>query len=188
MKYLIVGLGNIGDEYEGTRHNIGFDIIDDFAKDIKADKFEIERHAFKTTGKFKGRSIVIIKPTTYMNLSGKSVKYWLTTEKIPVENCLIVLDDLAIPLGKLRMKIKGGDGKHNGLTSIIENLNTSKFPRLRFGVGNDFSRGRQADFVLGKWKSDELSVVYERIPVAIDMIKSFCAIGIERTMTSYNGK
>ena len=188
MKFLIVGLGNIGDEYENTHHNIGFDVIDQFAKDIKADKFEIERHAYRAHGKFKGRSIVIIKPTTYMNLSGKAVKYWLTTEKIPIENCLIILDDLAIPLGKLRMKIKGGDGQHNGLTSIIENLNTSKFPRLRFGIGDNFSRGRQADFVLGKWKSDELDVVYERTNVAVDMIKSFCAIGIERTMTAFNGK
>ncbi|MCK5847486.1 MAG: aminoacyl-tRNA hydrolase [Bacteroidales bacterium] len=188
MKYLIVGLGNVGSEYEGTRHNIGFDVIDQFAKDINADKFEIERHAYMTKGKFKGRTIVIIKPTTYMNLSGKSVKYWLTAEKISIDNCLIVLDDLAIPLGKLRMKIKGGDGKHNGLTSIIESLSTSKFPRLRFGVGDNFSRGHQAEFVLGKWKTEELDVVTERSDMAVEMIKSFCSIGIERTMTAYNGK
>ncbi len=188
MKYLIVGLGNVGSEYEGTRHNIGFDVVDQLAKDIKADKYEIERHAYRTIGKFKGRNIVIIKPTTYMNLSGKAVKYWLTAEKIPLDNCLIILDDIAIPLGKLRMKIKGGDGKHNGLTSIIDSLSTSKFPRLRFGVGNNFSRGHQADFVLSKWKIDELAEVSERTDMAVEMIKSFCSIGIERTMTAFNGK
>ncbi len=188
MKYLIVGLGNVGDEYEGTRHNIGFDVIDDLAKDIAASKFEIERHAYRSEGKFKGRNIILIKPTTFMNLSGKSVKYWLTQEKISIENCIIILDDLAIPLGKLRMKIKGGDGNHNGLTSIIESLGTTKFPRLRYGIGNNFSRGRQSDFVLGKWKPEELDVIYERNVVAVEMIKSFCAIGIERTMTAFNGK
>ncbi len=188
MKYLIVGLGNAGAEYEGTRHNIGFDVVDQFAKDIDASKFEIERYAYKATGKFKGRNIVLLKPTTFMNLSGKAVKYWLTQEKIPVENCLIILDDLAIPLGKLRLKIKGGDGNHNGLTSIIESFGNSNFPRLRFGIGNSFSRGHQADFVLGRWKNEELDVLPERMDLAVDMIKGFCSIGIERTMTSFNGK
>ncbi len=188
MKYLIVGLGNADAQYEGTRHNIGFDVVDQFAKDIDASKFEIERHAFRATGKFKGRSIVIIKPTTFMNLSGKAVKLWLTQEKISIENCLVVLDDLAIPLGKLRLKIKGGDGKHNGLTSIIENLGSTNFPRLRFGIGNNFSRGHQADFVLGKWKPEELDILPERMDLSVDMIKGFCSIGIERTMTAFNGK
>lgn len=188
MKYLIVGLGNAGAEYDGTRHNIGFDVVDQFVKDIDAAKFEIERHAFKSTGKLKGRNIVIIKPTTFMNLSGKAVKYWLTQENIPVENCLIILDDLAIPLGKLRLKIKGGDGNHNGLSSIIENLGNANFPRLRFGIGDNFSRGHQADFVLGTWKPEELDVLPERMDLAVEMIKGFCTIGIERTMTSFNGK
>ncbi|RLD46156.1 MAG: aminoacyl-tRNA hydrolase [Bacteroidetes bacterium] len=188
MKYLIVGLGNIGGEYEGTRHNIGFDVVDRLAKELKADKFEIGRHAMHTTAKFKGRKLVILKPTTFMNLSGKAVKYWLDAENIPIDNFLVILDDLAIPLGKLRMKLKGGDGNHNGLTSIIELLKHSKFPRLRFGIGDSFSRGHQSDFVLGTWKPEELTVIDERIDVAIEMIKSFCAIGAERTMTSFNGK
>lgn len=188
MKYLIVGLGNPGAEYEGTRHNIGFDVVDQFAKDIDASEFDIERHAYRATGKFKGRSIVLLKPTTFMNLSGKAVKYWLAEEKIDIENCLVIIDDLAIPLGKLRLKIKGGDGKHNGLKSIIECLGKSNFPRLRFGIGDDFSRGRQADFVLGKWKSGELDVLPERMDMAVEMVKGFCSIGIERTMTAFNGK
>ncbi len=187
MKYLIVGLGNIGKEYEGTRHNIGFDVVDLLAHDLKA-KFEIGRHAYHTTAKFKGRSLLIIKPTTFMNLSGKAVKYWLSTEKIPVENCLVVLDDIALPLGKLRMKLKGGDGNHNGLTSIIENLGHSNFPRLRYGIGKDFVRGFQSDFVLGKWRVEELPIINEKNEVAVEMIKSFCTIGAGRTMTAFNNK
>ncbi len=187
MKYLIVGLGNIGDEYVGTRHNIGFDVVDSLAKELKSE-FEIGRHAMHTTAKFKGRRLVIIKPTTYMNLSGKAIKYWLDAENIPIENFLVILDDLALPIGKLRMKLKGGDGNHNGLTSIIELLKHSNFPRLRYGIGNNFARGHQSDFVLGKWKQEEMAIIDERTSLAIEMIKSFCTIGAERTMTSYNNK
>ncbi len=187
MKYLIAGLGNIGREYEGTRHNIGFDVIDLLAKDLKAE-FEISRHAMVATAKYKGRVLVLIKPTTYMNLSGKAIKYWLTQENISIENSLTILDDLALPLGKLKMKLKGGDGNHNGLTSIIENLNHSNFPRLRYGIGNDFARGFQSDFVLGQWRPEELAIISERNDVAVEMIKSFCTIGAERTMTSFNNK
>ena len=155
MKYLITGLGNIGGEYEGTRHNIGFDIADLLAKELKVD-FELDRHAFVAKGKFKGRTLVIIKPTTYMNLSGKAIKYWLDKENIKIENSLTILDDLSLPLGKLRMKLKGGDGNHNGLTSIIETLNHSDFPRLRYGIGNDFRRGFQSEFVLSRWRPEEI--------------------------------
>jgi len=187
MKYLIVGLGNIGQEYEHTRHNIGFDVVDLLAKDLKAE-FDIQRHAFVANAKFKGRNLVIIKPTTYMNLSGKAFKYWLTQEKIEIENTLVICDDLALPLGKLRMKLKGGDGNHNGLTSIIENIGHSNFSRLRYGIGNDFKRGFQSDFVLGKWKSEEMDIIDPKNDMAVDMIKSFCTIGAERTMTAYNNK
>ncbi len=187
MKYLIVGLGNIGGEYEGTRHNIGFDVIDLLAKELNA-KFEINRHAMYATAKFKSRVLVLIKPTTYMNLSGKALKYWLTKENIPIENCLTILDDIALPIGKLRMKLKGGDGNHNGLTSIIENLNHSNFARLRFGIGNDFRRGFQSDFVLGRWETNETETIEQKKDQAVEMIKSFCTIGAGRTMTAFNNK
>ncbi len=185
MKYLIIGLGNIGEEYEHTRHNIGFDVVDLLAKDLKA-KFEIGRHAFVANTKFKGRTLIIIKPTTYMNLSGKAFKYWLTQEKIKIENSLVICDDLALPLGKLRMKLKGGDGNHNGLTSIIDNIGHSKFSRLRFGIGNDYRRGFQSDFVLGKWKEEEKEIIDLKKEIAVKMIKSYCTIGPERTMTEFN--
>jgi PTH1 family peptidyl-tRNA hydrolase len=187
MKYLIFGLGNVGSEYEHTRHNIGFDVLDRMARDAKAE-FSIERHAYRAEIKFKGRKLVLLKPTTFMNLSGKAVKYWMTTEKTGPENILVILDDLALPLGKLRMKLKGGDGNHNGLTSIIESLGHSNFPRLRFGIGNDFRRGYQSDFVLGKWRPEEEAIIDERIDMAIEMIKSFVTIGAQRTMTAFNNK
>ena len=187
MKYLIVGLGNMGREYEGTRHNIGFDVVNLLAKDLKAE-FEIGRHAMHATAKYKGRVFIIIKPTTFMNLSGKAVKYWLDKENISVENSLTILDDLALPIGKLRMKLKGGDGNHNGLTSIIENLNTSNFARLRYGIGDDFRRGFQSDFVLGRWEPQEKDIIAERTDMAVEMIKSFCSIGAGRTMTAFNNK
>lgn len=187
MKYLIAGLGNFGSEYENTRHNIGFDIIDLLAKELDA-KFEIGRHAMVAKAKYKGRVLLLLKPTTYMNLSGKAIKYWLNQENISIENSLVIMDDLALPLGKLRMKLKGGDGNHNGLSSIIEHLNHSNFPRLRYGIGNDFRRGFQSDFVLGKWRSEELSTLNEKNEIAIEIIKSFCTIGAERTMTAFNNK
>ncbi len=187
MKYLIFGLGNVGSEYEHTRHNIGFDIVDRMASEANVE-FSLERHAFRAEVKHKGRKLILLKPTTFMNLSGKAVKYWMTMEKVQADNILVVLDDLAIPLGKLRMKLKGGDGNHNGLTSIIESLGHSNFPRLRFGIGNDFKRGYQSDFVLGRWSADEEAIVDERIDVAIEMIKSFVSIGPQRTMTLFNNK
>jgi len=187
MKYLIIGLGNIGVEYEHTRHNIGFDIVDRMVKEMKGE-FSLERHAFRAELKFKGRKIIVLKPTTFMNLSGKAVKYWMNAEKVNPDHILVILDDLAIPLGKLRMKLKGGDGNHNGLTSIIESLGHSNFPRLRFGIGNDFRRGYQSDFVLGKWSNEESMVVDERIDMVIEMIKSFVSIGAQRTMTAFNNK
>lgn len=187
MKYLIVGLGNIGLEYEHTRHNIGFDIIDRLVKDAGA-TFSIDRHAFKTEFRLKSKQLVVIKPTTYVNLSGKAVKYWMSQENISIENVLVVLDDIAIPIGKLKMKIKGGDGNHNGLTSIIQSLNTSEFVRLRFGIGSDFRRGFQSEFVLGKWKTEEEKIIDERIDLACEMIKSFCLAGVQLTMTGFNNK
>ena len=187
MKYLIVGLGNIGDEYSQTRHNIGFDVLDLLAKDLKSE-FDIQRHAFVANAKLKGRTLVLIKPTTYMNLSGKAVKYWLNKESIKIENILVVCDDLALPVGMLRMKLKGGDGNHNGLKSIIENLGHNKFSRLRYGIGNDFRRGYQSNFVLGKWKAEEKIIIEQKNDMAVEMIKSFCTIGPERTMTAFNNK
>lgn len=187
MKYLIVGLGNIGTEYEHTRHNIGFDIIDILCKQHNA-AFSLDRHAFVTSFRLKSKNLIVIKPTTYMNLSGKAVKYWMDAEKIEIENVLIVLDDLSIPLGKLKMKLKGGDGNHNGLTSIIQSLNTAEFCRLRFGIGSDFKRGFQSDFVLGKWKPEEEKELSERIDLACEMIKTFCLAGPQLAMTGFNNK
>jgi len=187
MKYLIIGLGNVGAEYAHTRHNIGFDILDRLSEELKGE-FSIERYVYRAEVKFKGRKLILIKPTTYMNLSGKAVKYWMTNEKLSVDNMLVILDDLAIPLGKLRMKLKGGDGNHNGLTSIIEALGHSNFPRLRFGIGNHFKRGYQSDFVLGRWTSEEEAIIDERIDIAIEFVKGFVSIGAQRTMTALNNK
>ncbi len=187
MKYLIAGLGNIGVEYAGTRHNIGFDVVDYLGNDLKGN-FETKRLAQMTNVKFKGRTLVLIKPTTYMNLSGKAVQYWLRQENIPVENLLVVVDDIALPTGLLRMKTKGSDAGHNGLIDIITTLNTTNFARLRFGIGNDFARGRQSDYVLGTWKPSEMDVITPKIPLAADMVKSFASIGADRTMALYNNK
>ncbi|MBR5029472.1 MAG: aminoacyl-tRNA hydrolase, partial [Bacteroidales bacterium] len=148
MKYLIVGLGNIGAEYEGSRHNSGFMVADRLAKDLGC-SFELSRHAYRAEAKYKGRTLVIIKPTTYMNLSCKAVKYWMTTEKIQIENVLVIVDDLALPVGTLRLKGKGGAGGHNGLTDIEQCLGTQDYARLRVGIGDNFSRGKQIDYVLG---------------------------------------
>jgi peptidyl-tRNA hydrolase, PTH1 family len=186
-KFLIAGLGNIGDEYENTRHNIGFKVLDFIAKENNL-KFNSDRLAAVTEFKFKGRTLVLIKPSTYMNLSGKAVNYWLQAEKIPVENLLVITDDIALPVGSLRMKGKGSDGGHNGLKSIQETLNTSEYSRLRFGVGNEFSKGRQVEYVLGKWTAEEEKLLDERIKVAADMVKAFAIIGLQLTMTNFNKK
>ena len=187
MKYLIACLGNIGVEYEDTRHNIGFKIADRLAKDLEA-TFTTGRLAQVAEMRFKGKTLVVIKPTTYMNLSGKAVKYWLNEENIPIENLLVVNDDIALPLGTLRLRKQGADGGHNGLTDIIEKLGTNVFCRLRFGLGDDFPRGRQIDFVLGKWKPSEEPIVNEKADIAVEIIKSFVTQGPDRTMNLYNKK
>lgn len=185
MKYLIVGLGNIGAEYDATRHNIGFDVADAFV--IKhGGKFKIDRLAAVAEVKWKGKQFIVIKPTTYMNLSGKAVKYWLDKEKIPVENMLVILDEIALPLETIRVRAAGSHAGHNGLRNIQEVLNSSAYPRLRFGVGNNFPKGRQVDFVLGKWTNDELPYVKDKILKSIDIIESFATAGIERTMNTFN--
>ena len=187
MKYLIACLGNIGAEYDNTRHNIGFKIADRLAKDLE-ETFTTSRLAQVAEMRFKGKTLVVIKPTTYMNLSGKAVKYWLNEEKIPMENLLVVNDDIALPLGTLRLRKQGADGGHNGLTDIIEKLGTNVFCRLRFGLGDDFPRGRQVDFVLGQWKASEEPIVDEKVDMAVEIIKSFVTQGPDRTMNQYNKK
>ena len=186
-KFLIVGLGNIGDTYENTRHNIGFQVLDALAKDQEVG-FETEKLGDITRFRHKGRVFILLKPSTYMNLSGKSVKYWMNQEKIPLENLCIVTDDVHIDFGSIRIKIKGSAGGHNGLKDIQEKLNTQQYNRFRFGVGGNYARGRQADFVLGYWTKEEESQLIERIPIAIKAILSFGISGINNTMNSYNGK
>lgn len=185
MKYLIVGLGNIGAEYELTRHNIGFLTLDRIA-DTKGVSFEITRLAYHTEIKHKGRSIHLIKPTTYMNLSGKAVKFWMQELKVPVENILVIVDDLALPFNKLRMRGKGSNAGHNGLKNIEEQLGGQNYPRLKFGIGDDFSKGRQVDYVLSPFSKKEFEELPFGMDKAIDMIYSFCSIGISRTMTEFN--
>jgi PTH1 family peptidyl-tRNA hydrolase len=185
MKYLIVGLGNIGAEYDATRHNIGFDVADAFV--IKhGGSFKLERLAYVSEVKWKGKQFVVIKPTTYMNLSGKAVKYWLDKEKIPVENMLVIVDEMALPIETLRLRGSGSHAGHNGLRDIQAVLNTPVYPRLRFGIGNDFPKGRQVEFVLGKWTADELPYVKDKILKSVEVIESFASIGIERTMNTFN--
>jgi peptidyl-tRNA hydrolase, PTH1 family len=187
MKFLIAGLGNIGEEYENTRHNIGFSILDALAKENDL-RFSSDRLAATAEYRFKGKTLFLIKPSTYMNLSGKAVNYWLQAEKIKQENLLVLTDDIALPFGTLRMKTKGSDGGHNGLKSIQETLGTNEYARLRFGVGNEFSKGKQVDHVLGKWSREEEKLLPERIQMAGEMIRSFVSIGIQLTMTQYNNK
>ena len=187
MKYLIVGLGNIGAEYKNTRHNIGFDIVDKLVYDLKGE-FKVDRLASMTKVKYKGRVLVVIKPTTYMNLSGKAIKYWMEKEKITMDKILVVVDDIALPLGSLRLKTKGGDAGHNGLNDIIATCNTSSFARIKVGIGNDFPRGLQSDYVLGKWSNKEIDILLPRVDVAVEMIQSFVSIGPGLTMTNYNNK
>ena len=187
MKYLIACLGNIGAEYANTRHNIGFMVADHLAKNLEC-TFTTSRLAMVSEMKYKGRQMIVIKPTTYMNLSGKAVIYWATMEKIPLENILVVCDDLALPAGTLRMRKKGSDGGHNGLKSVIESLGTSDFCRLRFGIGNDFNKGQQIDYVIGKWDQAEINELQPRIQTAADIIKSFVAIGPDLTMNQFNNK
>jgi peptidyl-tRNA hydrolase, PTH1 family len=187
LKYLIAGLGNIGDEYQHTRHNIGFDVLDAFAKASNI-CFEDKRYGAVAEWKFKGRTFILLKPSTYMNLSGKAIHYWLQKENVSFENLLVILDDLALPLGTVRIKPKGSDGGHNGLKSINEVLGRQDYTRVRFGIGNEFSKGRQVDFVLGKWSPEEMKLLETRMPLAIDIIKSFGTIGAQLTMTQFSNK
>ncbi len=186
-KFLIVGLGNIGEEYENTRHNIGFAILDSIVKEHNL-KFATGRLASVAEYKLKGRTIILIKPSTYMNLSGKAVNYWLQAERINKENLLVITDDIALPFGTLRMKGKGSDGGHNGLRNIQEILNTAEYARLRFGVGNEFSTGRQVDYVLGKWNEEERKILLPRVQLASEMAQNFATIGLQLTMTNFNNK
>lgn len=187
MKYLIAGLGNPGIKYTQTRHNIGFEVLDRFVNDSST-VFETERHADVAELKFKGRKLILIKPNTFMNLSGKAIQYWLQKEKIPVSNLLVVSDDLALPFGTLRLKGKGSAGGHNGLKDIEDILKTQVYSRLRFGIGNDYSKGRQSDFVLGEWSEKEQLLLSERLDQSIKFIQSFASIGLNMTMTALNGK
>lgn len=185
-KFLIVGLGNIGSDYENTRHNIGFKILDHLAK--KEDlTFETQKLGALTTYKLKGRSFLLLKPSTYMNLSGKAIKYWLTKENIPLENLLVITDDLNLPFGSLRVKMKGSDGGHNGLKDTQLQLQTTKYNRFRFGISDEFSKGRQVDYVLGQWTNEENEKLSERLDKSIEIIKSFGLSGINNTMNSFNG-
>ncbi len=185
MKYLIAGLGNIGPEYEVTRHNIGFLVLDRLA-DLQKTNFSQDRHAFASEIKYKGRSITLIKPTTYMNLSGKAVNYWMNQLKIPKQNILVITDDVSLPFGKLRLKPKGSSAGHNGLKNIEETLGGQDFPRLKFGIGDDYPKGRQVDYVLSPFSKKEFETLTIEIDRCIDMIYSFCSIGIERTMNQFN--
>jgi len=187
MKYLITGLGNPGAEYENTRHNIGWLVLDAMAEEAKA-TFKSERYGFVTKVRHRGKILVLLKPTTFMNLSGKAVKYWLTKENIPIENSLTISDDIDLDSGVLRMKAKGSGGTHNGLNNIVEVLGTTEFPRLRFGIGHDFPQGYQIDYVLGKFTAQEKKEYQPRIEQAINIVKSFAFTGVNRTMSDYNNK
>jgi len=184
-KFLIVGLGNIGTEYIHTRHNAGFDVVEAFA--IKHGSFfKSDRLADVAEVKWKGHTFICIKPTTYMNLSGKAVKYWMDKEKISLENILVIVDDLALPIEKLRVRGNGSDAGHNGLKDIQLMLGTDKYPRLKFGIGNNFPKGMQAEFVLGRWFPEEKPTIQKKIEKSVDIIESFAAIGLARTMNQYN--
>lgn len=187
MKYLIVGLGNIGDEYRDTRHNIGFKILDAFAEASNI-SFDTERYGDVARMRLKNKQLVLLKPSTYMNLSGNAVRYWKEREKIEIDHILVVVDDLALPFGAIRLKPKGSDAGHNGLKNIAAMLGTDAYPRLRFGIGNDFPRGAQIDFVLGQFSLDDRMKMPARIEIAVDAIKTFCLAGIQTAMCDYNNK
>jgi len=187
MKYLIVGLGNKGPEYENTRHNIGFKVVEKIAETLEV-PFNTSNFGWLADGKYKGRRVLLLKPDTYMNLSGNAVRYWIQKENIPLENVLIVTDDLALPFGTLRLKGKGSDAGHNGLKNIIEVLQTQNYARLRFGISAEFSEGKQVDYVLGTWNESELEKLPERIEKFSKACLSFVFAGISNTMSAFNGK
>jgi peptidyl-tRNA hydrolase, PTH1 family len=185
MKYLIAGLGNIGDGYRDTRHNIGFTVLDALAGASNT-VFTDRRYGAVCSVRYKGRELILLKPSTFMNLSGNAVNYWLSKEKIPVENLLVIVDDLALPTGSFRMRPKGSPGGHNGLAHISSILGTDEYARIRIGIGNNFGKGAQVDYVLGTWEPEEMKFVKERIMIVTEMIKSFAFIGTELTMTNFN--
>jgi PTH1 family peptidyl-tRNA hydrolase len=185
MKYLIVGLGNIGEGYKDTRHNIGFTVLDAMAMASNI-SFTDKRYGAVCALRYKGRELILLKPSTYMNLSGNAVSYWLKKEKIPVENMLVIVDDIALPLGSIRMRPKGSDGGHNGLAHISSILSANEYPRIRIGIGSSFRKGAQRDFVLGTWDTEEKKFMEERISIVIEMIRSFAFVGTELTMTAFN--
>ena len=186
-KFLVVGLGNIGPKYHNTRHNIGFRILDHLAEEESL-SFESAKLGDVATYKFKGRTFILLKPSTYMNLSGKAVNYWLQKEKVPLENLLVVTDDLNLPFGTLRLKTKGSDGGHNGLKDIQAQLNTTKYNRFRFGISDEFSKGRQVDYVLGEWEEEEEKKMPGRLKTSAELIRSFGTAGVNNTMNTFNGK
>lgn len=185
MKYLIVGLGNIGSEYLGTRHNIGFRVVNALAEEAGA-RFTEERYGAVARMRVKNCELIVLKPNTFMNLSGNAVHYWLQRESVPIENLLVVVDDLVLPFGTLRLKPKGSDAGHNGLKNIQQLLGTQAYSRLRFGIGNDFPRGAQIDYVLGSFEPEELQMMPEKVKRAVEIVKSFCLAGVEITMNQYN--
>ena len=185
MKYLIVGLGNVGNEYAHTRHNIGFDVVMAFVTK-HGGQLKNDRYAFTAEVRWKGRIFICVCPTTYMNLSGKAVKYWMDKEKIEKEQMLVVFDDIAIPLNKIRLRPGGSDAGHNGLKSIQESLGTSDYPKLRFGIGNNYPKGMQSDFVLQKWLKEEEPLVKKKIELCVEVIESFATVGISMTMNKFN--
>lgn len=184
-KYLIVGLGNAEQQYAGTRHNYGFEVVSAVAKSLGAE-FKVDRLAYIARATYKGRTLVLAMPTTYMNLSGKAVKYWLTSEDIAADHCMVICDDLDLPVGSFKIKPKGGGGSHNGLLNIIEQLGHSNFARLRCGIGKDFAQGYQIDYVLGRFSSEELKLIEPCIEKAVEAIKSFTTAGLQRTMNQFN--
>jgi PTH1 family peptidyl-tRNA hydrolase len=187
MKYLIVGLGNIGPDYQDTRHNRGFNILDAFARASNV-FFEDHRYGFTCEVKLKGHVLILLKPSTFMNLSGNAVRYWMQKEKIPLENVLVIVDDLALPFGTLRLKPNGSDAGHNGLRNIQEVLGTIQYARLRFGIGNGYPKGYQVQYVLGKWDKEEWEKIPERAEKAVEIIRSFCLAGLQLTMNQFNNK
>lgn len=187
MKYLIVGLGNIGDEYVGTRHNVGFRAVDAFAQKQGAEWADKRYGAIART-RVKNSELILLKPSTYMNLSGQAVRYWAQQEKIPVEHLLVIVDDLSLPVGKIRMRGSGSDGGHNGLKNIASCMMTQNYPRIKFGIGNEFPKGTQVDFVLGQFSDEDNRIIDEKLDYVGEMIKSFCLQGLDRTMNQYNKK
>lgn len=184
-KFLIVGLGNIGNEYAGTRHNIGFDVVDRLVSKHLG-SFQSGRLADVAEIKLKGKKLFVLKPTTYMNLSGKAIKYWMEKEHVPIERVFVILDDLALPISKLRIRGAGSDGGHNGLKSIQEQIGSVQYPRLRFGIGSDYSKGRQVEFVLGKWDEKEMPIIKNKVDKCVESVESFVLQGLAATMNMFN--